>query len=156
MYCTIYTLFIVYAVWVFVMFIVAYYVFMCVPWVFITCLYILYYTQDFGKVGVATLRDVSFRQSYGRDLDEALFRLQTFASTAIIGDLHQAWEIYQQIFKKIKAQISSLKVVELHHVSPALLQARQLSLAVPGTYTPFQSTISIQSISTSMEVSIVY
>ena len=116
----------------------------------------MHYIQDFGKVGVATLRDVSFRQSYGRDLDEALFRLQTFASTAIIGDLHQAWEIYQQIFKKIKAQISSLKVVELHHVSPALLQARQLSLAVPGTYTPFQSTISIQSISTSMEVSIVH
>jgi phosphatidylinositol kinase/protein kinase (PI-3 family) len=44
----------------------------------------------------------------------------------------QAWEIYQQIFKKIKAQIANLKKLELHHVSPALTSACDLSLAVPG------------------------
>ena len=56
------------------------------------------------------------------------------------------------MFKKIEKQTMNLKKVELHHVSPALTSAYQLSLAVPGTYSPFTDTISIQSFSPSVDV----
>ena len=94
------------------------------------------FSENTGNVGISTLRDVSFRQSYGRQLNDALSWLLTFSSTNDIADLHQAWEIYQQIFKKIKVQISCLKKIELRHVSPELSHASNLSLAVPGTYIP--------------------
>lgn len=110
------------------------------------------FSENAGNVGISTLRDISFRQSYGRQLNDALIWLVTFSRTDNLADLHQAWEIYQQIFKKIKAQIGCLKKIELHHVSPELMNAVNLSLAVPGTYAPGQETIYIHSFSTSIDV----
>lgn len=110
------------------------------------------FAETTGKVSHSTLRDISFRQAYGRQLAEAKMWLDHFMLSRKILDLHQAWEVYQVIFKKIKAQIKSFKSVELHHVSPALTQAVNLRLAVPGTYRPFVETISIRGFSASIEV----
>lgn len=49
-------------------------------------------------------------------------------------DLSQAWEIYYQVFRRIAKQLQSLSTLELEYVSPELLEARNLELAVPGRY----------------------
>jgi FKBP12-rapamycin complex-associated protein len=100
----------------------------------------------------ATLREVSFKHSYGRQLADAQNWLIKFKESGRTTHLHQAWELYQVIFKRIKAQISGLKKVELHHVSPALTAAANLSLAIPGTYVPFKETVSIAKFSPSVTV----
>lgn len=105
-----------------------------------------------STVGSQTFRDISFRQAYGRQLADAHCWLQQYCRSNEIIDLHQAWEIYQIVFKRVKAQIANLKKVELLHVSPALVAANSLILAVPGTYVPFHETISIQSFSASVDV----
>ena len=110
------------------------------------------FSEELGQVGHTTLRDVSFRHSYGRPLAEALDWLEMFRKSRRTTDLHQAWEIYQIVFKRIKAQIKSFKIVELHHVSPALISAIGLRLAVPGTYKPFGTVVSISGFSASIEV----
>ena len=102
------------------------------------------FTESIGKIGYTTLRDISFRHCYSKYLHEAQHWLIQFKNTLCIADLHQAWEIYQQLFKKIKIQIVNLKKLELHHVSPALTNAKDLSLAIPGTYKPSNIVISIK------------
>lgn len=105
-----------------------------------------------GKVGTESLRDVSFRHMYVKSLEDAYFWLDQFRGSGRTADLHQAWEIYQSIFKKIKSQIVSLKYLELDHVSPALRNAKNLSLAVPGTYKPAAVDILISSFSANITV----
>lgn len=103
------------------------------------------FTESVGKIGYTTLRDISFRHCYSKALHEAHHWLMQFKSTMCTADLHQAWETYQQLFKRIKVQIVNLKKLELHHVSPALTNATDLSLAVPGTYRPAATDIGIKS-----------
>lgn len=103
------------------------------------------FSESIGKIGYTTLRDISFRHCYSKSLHEAQHWLIQFKASCCTADLHQAWEIYQQLFKRIKVQIVNLKKLELHHVSPALTNATNLSLAVPGTYKPAKVDIGIQS-----------
>jgi phosphatidylinositol kinase/protein kinase (PI-3 family) len=103
------------------------------------------FSESIGKIGYTTLRDISFRHCYSKSLHEAQHWLIQFKSSLCTADLHQAWEIYQQLFKRIKVQIVNLKKLELHHVSPALTNAADLSLAVPGTYKPSSADIGIKS-----------
>lgn len=110
------------------------------------------FSEGLGKIGVTTLRDVAFRQAYAKVLLDAWYWIEQFRSTGRTIDLHQAWEIYQSIFKKIKVQIAALKKLELHHVSPALTAAKELTLAVPGTYRPSAPIISINSFSPAVHV----
>ena len=56
------------------------------------------------------------------------------------------------MFKRIKTQIMTLKRLELHHVSPDLTSARNLSLVVPGTYRQTSQDIGIRSFSPFFEV----
>ena len=46
----------------------------------------------------------------------------------------KAWELYSAVFKKMGKQIGSMSELELGEVSPKLLQARDMQLAVPGSY----------------------
>ncbi len=110
------------------------------------------FSESMSKIGYTTLRDISFRHNYGKNLTDAQHWLDQFRNSGRTIDLHQAWEIYQAIFKKIKSQIGSLKKIELHHVSPALTSARNLSLAVPGTYKPGSHDVCITSFSPSVHV----
>lgn len=105
-----------------------------------------------SKVGFTTLRDISFRHSYSRDLQEAYEFLMKFNRTARTTDLHQAWDIYHKVFKRISTQLKNFKNVFLNHVSPALCSATNLQLAVPGTYVNSQNVITISSFSTAVDV----
>jgi FKBP12-rapamycin complex-associated protein len=110
------------------------------------------FMDGLGKIGLVSLRDVSFRHSYCKYLQDAYFWLDQFKSSGRSVDLHQAWEVYQSVFKKIKANIISLRRLELDHVSPALAHAKSLTLAVPGTYSPSSQDILITSFNASVHV----
>ncbi|KAL2355347.1 TOR1 phosphatidylinositol 3-kinase [Cryomyces antarcticus] len=93
--------------------------------------------------GPETLREISFIQSFGRDLQEARDWCTTFRKSNEIGDLNQAWDLYYQVFRKIARQLPQLMSLELQYVSPKLKTAHDLDLAVPGTYQSGKSVVRI-------------
>ncbi|EAT84522.2 hypothetical protein SNOG_08246 [Parastagonospora nodorum SN15] len=93
--------------------------------------------------GPETLREISFIQSFGRELQEARDWCNTFRTSGEIGDLNQAWDLYYQVFRKIARQLPSLMSLELQYVSPKLKDAHDLELAVPGTYVVGKTVIRI-------------
>ena len=84
--------------------------------------------------GPTTLREISFVQAFGGDLKEALEWCNTFRRTKEIGDLNQAWDLYYMVFRRIARQLEQLINLDLTYISPRLKDARNLELAVPGTY----------------------
>ncbi|KAG9248794.1 armadillo-type protein [Calycina marina] len=90
--------------------------------------------HDMLDKGPETLREVSFQQTFGRDLQEAREWCLTFKHSKDAGDINQAWDLYYQVFRRIARQLPQLNNLELTYVSPKLLAARDLDLAVPGTY----------------------
>ena len=64
-----------------------------------------------------------FMQSYGKELEEAYEWLQKFRRSRKEAELHQAWDLYYHVFKRINKQLPQLTVLELHYVSPALASA---------------------------------
>ncbi|KAJ4349705.1 phosphatidylinositol kinase- protein kinase tor1 [Didymosphaeria variabile] len=97
--------------------------------------------------GPETLREISFIQSFGRELQEARDWCNTFRTSGEMGDLNQAWDLYYQVFRKISRQLPSLMTLELQYVSPKLKEAHDLELAVPGTYQVGKPVIRISSFS---------
>ena len=98
------------------------------------------------------LRDISFRHSFARDLNTANCWLKRFCSSRDIVHLHQAWELYHKVFRQISTQLKSFKKLELRHVSPALTGAKNLRLAVPGTYRTRRDVIHIGSFYPSVDI----
>jgi serine/threonine-protein kinase mTOR len=84
--------------------------------------------------GAETLREVSFAQAFGHDLAEARSFCNTYRRNGEVGDLNQAWDLYYSVFRKIARQLPQLISLDLKYVSPRLKDARDLDLAVPGTY----------------------
>ncbi|KAI9000239.1 armadillo-type protein [Gaertneriomyces semiglobifer] len=95
--------------------------------------------------GPETLREISFNQAFGRDLQEALDWCKRYKRTQNVNDLNQAWDLYYLVFRRINKQLPQLTTLELQYVSPKLLAARDLDLAVPGTYRSAESVVKIAS-----------
>lgn len=96
--------------------------------------------------GPETLREVSFHGAFGRDLREANEWLQRFLSNhRNESDLNRAWDLYYHVFRRINKQLPQITTLELQVVSPNLLQARNLQLAVPGTYRAGHALVKIGS-----------
>ncbi|KAJ9649752.1 phosphatidylinositol kinase- protein kinase tor1 [Coniosporium tulheliwenetii] len=95
--------------------------------------------------GPETLREISFIQSFGRELQEARDWCQTFKNSGEVADLNQAWDLYYQVFRKIARQLPSLMTLEMQYVSPKLKSLHDLELAVPGTYKSGKPVIRIAS-----------
>ncbi|KAF7308846.1 Serine/threonine-protein kinase TOR [Mycena kentingensis (nom. inval.)] len=93
--------------------------------------------------GPVTSRETSFAQAFGRELREARESCRRFRTHHDASELDKAWDIYYAIFKKIDKQLPQLMTLDLQYVSPWLLAARDLELAVPGTYRGGQKVISI-------------
>eukprot|EP00850_Spirogloea_muscicola_P011604 SM000072S21238 [mRNA] locus=s72:583526:601430:+ [translate_table: standard] len=81
-----------------------------------------------------TLKEIAFVQAYGHELQEANDCCLNYRRTGREADLTQAWDLYYHVFKRINKQLPSLTTLDLECVSPALVNARNLELAVPGTY----------------------
>jgi FKBP12-rapamycin complex-associated protein len=69
-----------------------------------------------------------------------------------VGDINQAWDLYYQVFRRIARQLPQLNNLELTYVSPNLLNARNLDLAVPGTYQSGKPVIRILEFDTTFTV----
>jgi FKBP12-rapamycin complex-associated protein len=96
--------------------------------------------------GPETLREISFIQSFGRELQEARDWCSTYKTTKEIGDLNQAWDLYYQVFRKIARQLPGLMTLEMQYVSPKLKTLHDLQLAIPGTYESGKPVIRIMSL----------
>ncbi|KAJ3067743.1 phosphatidylinositol kinase- protein kinase tor1 [Podochytrium sp. JEL0797] len=95
--------------------------------------------------GPETLREISFNQAFGRDLQDALDWCKKYKRTQNINDLNPAWDLYYHVFRRINKQLPHLTTLELQYVSPKLLAAKNLELAVPGTYKSGEPIIRIDS-----------
>ena len=101
------------------------------------------FAEGSGKIGFTTLRDISFRQSFGRQLAAAKDRLDQFRETGLLATLHELWEIYFDVIRCTEVSINAQKKVQLSHVSRELTSSRNLMLCVPGTYIPNSECVSI-------------
>ncbi|KAJ7542470.1 hypothetical protein O6H91_10G108000 [Diphasiastrum complanatum] len=81
-----------------------------------------------------TVKEIAFVQAYGRELQEAHECCMKYRRTGKEAELTQAWDLYYHVFKRINKQLPSVTTLDLQYVSPALLNAHNLELAVPGTY----------------------
>ncbi|RMZ86883.1 hypothetical protein DV736_g5890, partial [Chaetothyriales sp. CBS 134916] len=95
--------------------------------------------------GADTLREISFVQAFGHDLAEARSFCNAYRRNGELGDLNQAWDLYYGVFRKIARQLPQLMSLDLKYVSPELKEARDLELAVPGTYQVGKPIIRIMS-----------
>ncbi|KAG0345157.1 phosphatidylinositol kinase- protein kinase tor1 [Podila humilis] len=95
--------------------------------------------------GPETLREISFNQAFGRDLKEAQECCIRYGQSQDINDLNQAWDIYYQVFRRIAKQLPQLSTLDLPYVSPQLQAARDLELAIPGTYKSGEPIVKISS-----------
>ena len=66
--------------------------------------------------------------------------------------LQLAWDFYYQIFKRVGKQLPTLTSLELQHGSPKLTECKNLELAVPGSYSPNQTVISIAKIESQIAI----
>ena len=90
------------------------------------------FSEKVGRIGLSTLRDISFRHSYGRDLAEARQWINAFHNTKNLLFVHQAWDLYHKIHTRLSTQLKSLKKIEMSHIC-ALTAMENLRLAVPGS-----------------------
>jgi serine/threonine-protein kinase mTOR len=132
------------------------------------------------EAGPKTLREMAFQQAFGNDLSQAYlcikryqdFIMQTGSLTPLNGGLlrtgsngrlqplggeaeaalNQAWDLYYTVFRKINKQLPSLTSLDLQYVSPSLLNARNLELAVPGTYRVNGKAVRITYFNTAVQV----
>jgi len=86
--------------------------------------------------GASTMREIAFQQSFGRELAEAQHYCTQYSKSnrTQVTYLNKAWELYGEIFRKISSKESELTELELDEVSPKLLVAQHMQLAVPGMY----------------------
>ncbi len=99
-----------------------------------------------------TRHQVSFQQEFGADLQEAFGLCENYKLSRDMVDLNDAWECYARVYYKLKKRIPKLRKLQLEHVSPLLANARDLELAVPGTYAPNVPVIRIQSFQNQLRV----
>ncbi|CAH1772250.1 unnamed protein product [Owenia fusiformis] len=102
--------------------------------------------------GCQTLKETSFNQAYGRDLMEAQEWCRKYQRSGNVKELTQAWDLYYHVFRRISKQLPQLTSLELQYVSPKLLVAKDLELAVPGTYEPNSPIVRIDHVQSSLQV----
>lgn len=88
------------------------------------------------ETGPETAREAAFMKEFGRDLAEAAEWCRRFKASGRESDMNQAWDLYYHVFRRINKQLPSMTTLDLAHVSPKLLRANNLELAIPGTYSP--------------------
>ncbi|KPV75332.1 uncharacterized protein RHOBADRAFT_53323, partial [Rhodotorula graminis WP1] len=108
--------------------------------------------HDMLEKGPETLREISFAQTFGRDLADARESCRRYRQYGEINDLNHAWDLYYQVFRKINKNLPTLTLLELQYVSPKLLNAKDLELAIPGTYQTGKRIVRIASFGANLEV----
>lgn len=99
--------------------------------------------------GAETVYEGNFVREFGQILQEAGDLMKRFGAghrsgipeqRVAVGDcLTTAWQLYQEVFRKLQKHQNSLVVMDLAKVSKRLSDVSNLVLAVPGTYDPNQA-----------------
>ena len=84
--------------------------------------------------GPTTVKEHAFAQLYGAELAQALSYCQRYAQTSNVVYLAKAWELYSDVFRQMGKTMQAGQPLQLSEVSPKLLHAQDLQLAVPGSY----------------------
>lgn len=108
--------------------------------------------HDLIEAGPSTARETSFVQVFGTELREARDACKRYRSYGDTAELDKAWDIYYAVFRKIEKQLPTLQTLDLQYVSPNLLKARDLELAVPGTYQSGRPIVKITSFAPKLNV----
>ncbi|MCJ1306656.1 phosphatidylinositol kinase- protein kinase tor1 [Agyrium rufum] len=104
------------------------------------------------EAGPTTLREISFVQAFSANLREALNWCRAYGESNDVADLNQAWDLYYSVWSKISRQLPQLIHLDLSYISPRLKEARDLELAVPGTYQSGKPIIRIMNVDRMMTV----
>lgn len=102
--------------------------------------------------GPETMREISFQQAYGRDLQEANEWCRRYLKSGKTSDLNQAWDLYYHVFRRNNKQLPQLTTLELQYCSPKLQLAENLDLCVPGTYKANNPVVKIHSFAQTLSV----
>lgn len=108
--------------------------------------------HDLLERGPETLREISFAQAFGRDLTEAREWCRQYEVSRDVNELNQAWDLYYAVFRRISRQLPQLTSLELPYCSPKLLAAKDLDIAVPGTYRSGQPIVRIMEFDSTFSV----
>eukprot|EP01029_Cantina_marsupialis_P018394 TRINITY_DN422070_c0_g1_i1.p1 TRINITY_DN422070_c0_g1~~TRINITY_DN422070_c0_g1_i1.p1 ORF type:complete len:2040 (-),score=648.42 TRINITY_DN422070_c0_g1_i1:182-6301(-) len=81
-----------------------------------------------------TVSEEAFVCTHGRDIHLAYGLIKSFMSTKNESQLRQAWEKFYGVFQQLSANLKQVTMLHLSQVSPRLLKAHDMELAVPGTY----------------------
>jgi len=102
--------------------------------------------------GPETQREALFLQQFGRELAEAKDWCRKYYLSRDENDINRAWDLYYHVFRRINKQMPQMTVLELRSASPQLLEARNLELAVPGTYRAGKPVVKIAMFSPVLKV----
>lgn len=102
--------------------------------------------------GPATESEAAFEASYGPALRVARERCAAYVASRNEAELKAAWERYFQVLRLITQELAEVRVIELRHASPRLFAARDLELAMPGTYRAGCPVVSIAGFQPSLQV----
>jgi serine/threonine-protein kinase mTOR len=111
-------------------------------------------TADLAQL---TQMEMSFFSRFASHLREAAAWTERYQRTSSVADLDQAWDLYYDMFRELKTWLRNTRRLELRYVSPLLGAQRNLSLAVPGTYSgagaePDEHAPSITQFDSTMEI----
>ncbi|KAL4492653.1 hypothetical protein ABPG73_010202 [Tetrahymena malaccensis] len=99
-----------------------------------------------------SLSEISFHQNFGGIINEAEAWIQRFSITENPICIYQAFDIYSQIYQKLKPQIKKLEFVYLENVSPKLIETKNCEISIPGMYKPSRPVIKITCFQPKLEV----
>lgn len=102
--------------------------------------------------GAETEAEAAFEAAYGPALRVAAERCAAYVRSGCEGELKVAWERYFAVLRLLTQELADTRLIELRHASPRLFAARDLELAVPGTYRARCPVISICAFQPSLQV----
>ncbi|XP_043210340.1 serine/threonine-protein kinase mTOR-like isoform X1 [Amphibalanus amphitrite] len=102
--------------------------------------------------GPETLKEKSFTQAHGQELQDAHELCRRYKRSGNERELNLAWNRYYQVFRRISKQLPLITNLDLPYVSPALMNARDLELAIPGSYVPHMPIIRIARVKSTLTV----
>lgn len=111
--------------------------------------------------GAETIFEQNFINEFGAELIEAGKHCRKLndekdrvARAKLQQTLNAAWNLYHGVFRRIQKQHLSIPALDLAYVSNGLNKARNLTLAVPGTYVVGQgkAVVGIQSVKSQLTV----
>ena len=87
-----------------------------------------------AKMKPETMYELHFYQKFGSDIKEAGLYLKDFIDNNNLISLHQAWDIYLNIYYGINDSYEKFETISLEYVSSKLYHFQNSKICLPGSY----------------------